>query len=79
MKHLARKHQFQFYFRLCLSNSAIIQQLFKLVTILDRDNKAVENAGFEILEADEAFCRISFSDVGAFVWSSTCKSKFRLR
>ena len=27
-----------------------------------------ENAGFEILEADEAFCRISFSDVGAFVW-----------
>ena len=27
-----------------------------------------ENAGFEILEADEAFCRICFSDVGAFVW-----------
>ena len=35
---------------------------------LAEQRAAFENAGFEILEADEAFCRISFSDVGAFVW-----------
>ena len=35
---------------------------------LAEQRKAFENAGFEILEADEAFCRICFSDVGAFVW-----------
>lgn len=30
--------------------------------------KAFENAGFEILLADEAFRPIKFFDVGAFVW-----------
>jgi len=30
--------------------------------------KAFENAGFQILESDEAFRPIRFNDIGAFVW-----------
>ncbi len=35
---------------------------------LSVQRKAVEEAGFEILQADEAFLPIRFFDVGAFVW-----------
>ena len=35
---------------------------------LSVQKKAFENAGFEILQADEAFRPIRFFDVGAFVW-----------
>ena len=35
---------------------------------LSRQRKAFEEAGFEILQAEEAFLPIKFYDVGAFVW-----------
>ena len=35
---------------------------------LEEQRKAFEEAGFEILQADEAFRPIDFYDVGAFVW-----------
>ena len=35
---------------------------------LKEQREAFEEAGFEILQAEEAFCPIRFFDVGAFVW-----------
>ena len=35
---------------------------------LSVQKKAFEKAGFEILQADEAFRPIRFFDIGAFVW-----------
>lgn len=35
---------------------------------LQTQQRAFESAGFEILIADEAYCPITFYDVGAFVW-----------
>ena len=35
---------------------------------LAEQRKAFEDAGFEILQADEAFRPIRFTDIGAFVW-----------
>ena len=35
---------------------------------LTEQRKVFENAGFDIIEAEEAYCPILFFDVGAFVW-----------
>ena len=35
---------------------------------LKEQRKAFEEAGFEILKAEEAYCPIRFFDIGAFVW-----------
>ena len=35
---------------------------------LKEQKKVFEEEGFQIVEADEAFCPIKFYDIGAFVW-----------